>query len=337
MAILDRVKFDSPDDTVLVWKYPSEELRLGSQLVVNQAQEAVFAKGGQILDVFGPGTHTLSSGNLPLLHRFINLPFGGETPFTAEVWFVNRTVKRDLRWGTTSPVPLIEPEYGFPVSLRAYGRFGIQIRDSKLFVSQIVGSLAGAECAKVLQYFIGEIQQKFSSIVASFVADQKTSIFRVNTALNELSQKTRDAITPEFERFGIEVINYNVERVSIPDEELARFQQVLGKRMEIDQISKAKVGEAYITMRTFDTLEKAAENQSGGAGALLAGGIGLGAGLGAGVPLGQQLGRVLNPNAGESGRGDHIERIRALKQLLDENLISAEEFETRKKAIVDTI
>ena len=322
---------------MLVWKYQSEELRLGSQLIVNQAQEAVFVKGGQVADVFGPGTHTLSTGNLPLLNRLIDLPFGGETPFTAEVWFVNKTVKRDLRWGTKSPIPLIEPEYGYPISVRAYGRFGVRVRDSRLFVAEIVGSLHGADSEKVVDYFTGEIHQKFSAVLATSIAGQNTSIFRINGALNELAQTTREAITPEFERFGIEIINYNVERVSIPEEELAKFQAVLGRRMEIDQISKAKVGDAYTTMRTFDTLEKAAENESGGAGSLLAGGLGLGVGVGAGVPLGQQLGQALNVKPANPSESDPVERLRNFKRLLDEGLISSEEYEVRRKAVLDAI
>ena len=86
MALVDRIKFDSPSDSLLVWRFPSEKLHLGAQLIVNQSQEA---------DVFGPGTHTLSTGNIPLLTKLMKLPFGGQTPFTAEVWYVNKTVKRD--------------------------------------------------------------------------------------------------------------------------------------------------------------------------------------------------------------------------------------------------
>ena len=77
MAILDRLKYDAPTDSIFAWKHPSEELTLGTQLIVNQAQEAIFVKGGQALDVFGPGTHTLSSGNLPFLRKLVNLPLGG--------------------------------------------------------------------------------------------------------------------------------------------------------------------------------------------------------------------------------------------------------------------
>ena len=88
MAIIDVVKYTPEDDNSFVWKFPSEDLRLGTQVVVNEGQEAIFFKGGVALDIFTAGTYTLSTGNIPLLNKLINLPFGGNTPFTAEVWFL---------------------------------------------------------------------------------------------------------------------------------------------------------------------------------------------------------------------------------------------------------
>jgi membrane protease subunit (stomatin/prohibitin family) len=335
MALIDRIKFDAPSDDILVWKFPSEELRLGSQLIVNQSQEALFLKGGEVFDLFEPGRHTLTSANLPLLNKIVDLPFGGQTPFAAEVWFINKTVKRDLKWGTQAPVPLIDPTYNYPISVRAFGRWGMRVQDSRNFVRQIVGSQMSADSAKVLEYFIGEIHQRFSAALAKFITEEKTSIFEINGKLNEISQYSASVISPEFARFGIELINFNVERVSIPDNELAKFQQVFGRRMEIEQISKATVGQAYTTMRTFDTLEKAAENPGGGAGALLAGGLGLGVGVGAGAPLGRELGKSLNV-APEGGQ-DAVTRLQTLKRMLEEKLINQEEFDARKKLILDSI
>lgn len=341
MPIIDRIKFDSPSDEILVWKYPSEDLRLGSQLIVHPTQEAIFVKGGQALDLFTNGTHTLSTGNLPLLGKLINLPFGNQTPFTAEIWFVSKTVKRDLKWGTKTPIPLIDPEYNFPISIRAYGRWGLRISDSRTFVMQIVGTLASADSTKVWEYFAGEIHQRLSDIVATAFAQKKSSVFTVNTQLNELSDSSKQDIAPILNQFGIELINFNVERVSIPETEMAKFQEVLGRRMEIDQISKAQVGSAYTTMRTFDTLEKAASNQGGGAGALLAGGLGLGVGMGAGVPLGKQVGEALDVQPGGATKGIKEEtsfaRLQDLKRILEAQLITQEEYETKKRTILNEL
>ena len=102
MAIVEVVKYDGNPD-ILVWKYPSQELGTWTQLIVNESQEAVLYKGGKIFDVFQSGRHTLETANIPLLNKVINLPFGGRSPFTAEVWFVNKLYSLDVKWGTPTP------------------------------------------------------------------------------------------------------------------------------------------------------------------------------------------------------------------------------------------
>lgn len=107
MQIVDIIKYDGNDNNKqwLIYKYPSDEFVLGSQLIVNQGQEALFFRGGQALDLFGAGTHTLSTANLPLLNNFVKILFGGKTPFTAEVYFINKTVNLNMKWGTSTQIP----------------------------------------------------------------------------------------------------------------------------------------------------------------------------------------------------------------------------------------
>lgn len=341
MAIIDRIKFDAASDEVFAWKFPSEDLTLGAQLIVNQAQEAVFVKGGQALDVFGPGTHTLSTGNLPLLRRLVNLPFGQRSPFTAEVWYVNKHAKRDMGWGTPGPIQIMDPIYGFPVTVRGFGKWGLRIQDSRNFITQLVGTLQTADSGRIHEYFIGEISQRFSDALATCLVGQKVSVFEAATKLNELSGFTQEAIAKEFHRFGIEVVNFNVQRVSIPEEEVTKFQEAFGEKLRANAIGTANK-QAYQMMRTFDTLEKAASNESGAAGGLLAGGLGLGMGLGAGVPVGQKLGQSINPSP-EPGQSetppaappsDPMAKLQKLKQMLDGGLISQDDFEAKKKDIL---
>lgn len=105
MALVDVVKYDGTPN-VFAWKYPNSELGTWTQLIVNETQEAVLYKGGQSLDLFGPGRHTLSTANIPLLNKLINLPFGGKSPFSAEVWYVNKVNALDIKWGTPTPIQL---------------------------------------------------------------------------------------------------------------------------------------------------------------------------------------------------------------------------------------
>ena len=165
MALVDVIKHESPSDRFFVWKYPNEKIKMASQLIVGEGQKAIFVKGGEALDIFDPGTHTLSTGNLPILNRIINLPFGGDTPFPAEIWYVATTVKRDLKWGTSNPIQLMDKSIGFPVSVRAFGQWGVRIVDPRSFLMQIVGSQSLADDTKIHSYLIGEIIQTMSNLV----------------------------------------------------------------------------------------------------------------------------------------------------------------------------
>ena len=139
MAIVEVVKYDGSPD-VLVWKYPSQELGTWTQLIVNESQEAVLYKGGKIFDIFQSGRHTLSTENIPLLNKIVNLPFGGRSPFTAEVWFVNKLYSLNVKWGTPTPIQVQDPKYGVFVPVRANGQFGIQIKDAEKFLVKLVGT-----------------------------------------------------------------------------------------------------------------------------------------------------------------------------------------------------
>ena len=344
MALIDRIKFDSPSDDAIAWKFQSDSIRLGAQLIVNESQEALFFKGGKGLDTFGPGTHTLSSNNLPLLDKLISLPFGGKTPFSAEVWYVNKTVKRDLNWGTKGPVQVIDPLYNYPVSVRAFGRWGMRVNQARNFIVQIVGTQISTgindyiSSERVEDYFIGEILQRLSDGLAKFFVEKNISVFQASAHINELSTFVTNDISPELQRFGIEVVNFNIERISIPDEEQKRFQEIMGKRLEIDQISQARLGQAYTTMRSFDTLEKAAENEGGSAGQLLGAGLGLGAGLVAGVPIGQQIGGAMNVEPQQPVQADEpLVKLMKLRQMRDAELITQEDYDLKKKQILDSM
>lgn len=335
MALIDRVKYDAPDDTSFVWKFPSEDLKIGSQVIVNESQEVIFVKGGQALDVLPPGTHTLTTGNIPLLNKLINLPFGGDTPFTAEVWYVNKTVKRDLKWGTPAPIQVMDSTLGFPVSVRSFGKWGARIENSRSFVTQIVGSQLTADDQKVHSYFIGEIIQNLSKTIATAINVNKISILEVSSALGDISKLVNQLIEKEFQRFGIEIVNFNIESINIPDEEMEKIQKVFEKTLEAKELSKVQVGGAFNTIKTFEVLNNAAENpaEGVGVGAMLGAGIGLGAGL----PLGSQLGQKLDINEKQNTTQDPTDRLKKLKDMLEQGLITEEQFNLKRDEILKDI
>ena len=332
MALIEVLKHEQPNSEEFVWKFPSEDLKIGAQVIVNESQEAVFVKGGEVLDILGPGTHTLSTGNIPILNKLINLPFGGDTPFSAEVWFVNKTVKRDLKWGTPSPVPLMDMTLGFPINVRSFGKWGARISDTRPFVTQIVGSQVGADSTKIRDYFIGEIIQKVVAVISNTISTEQVSILQISAALNQISEKTVDDIKEEFGRFGLEVINLNIESINIPEEDMTKIQDVFAKTMEARELSKVQVGGAFQAIKSFEILNTAAENPGDGGG--MGGMLGAGIGLGAGLPIGQQLGQQVNVAETKTTSEDPSARLKKLKMMFDESLITEQQFNSKRDEIL---
>lgn len=276
MAIIDRIKFDGQASGLhwLVYKYPSEQFVLGSQLIVNQGQEALFLKGGEALDLFGPGTHTLTTGNLPLLNKLVNLPFGGKTPFTAEIYYVNRTVKLDLPWGTQTAIPLEDPKYGLLLNVGAYGQYGIAINNTRLFLSRIIGAIphgAIGDYTTILKYFSGLIAAKTKSVVSEYMIKKQISFLEISAYLSELSDLFREAVRDEFDRFGVEIVNFFCESIAPNQKD---YEKLRGYKEEL-----ALGKDFYRERRSLDIAEELAKNPS--TGGIASAGIGLGMGLGA--------------------------------------------------------
>lgn len=284
MAIIDRIKYDgNPNGTQwLIYKCPSEQFVLGSQLIVNQGQEALFFKGGEALDLFGPGTHTLSTGNLPILNKLVNLPFGGKTPFSAEVYFINKIANLDMKWGTSTPIPLEDPKYGLILNVGARGQYGITIKDSRLFVSKIIGAVPNGTMINpllILRYFNSMINSKIKSVTATYMIQKQISFLEISQFLSELSEAFQETLIEEFERFGIELVNFYCESIAPNPEE---YEKLRGFKEDL------ALGQGfYQQRRSLDILEKFAENPSSGG--IANAGIGLGMGLGVANQFGDAL------------------------------------------------
>jgi len=291
MAVVEVIKYNGTPD-VFAWKYPSEELGTWTQLIVNESQEAVLFKGGKALDVFGSGRHTLDTANIPIINKLINLPFGGRSPFTAEVWFVNKVHSLDIKWGTSTPIQLQDPKYGIFVPVRSFGQFGIKIEDSKKFIVKMVGTLPVFDKASILKYFRGLYITRVKDAISSYLVHKQISILEINAYLDELSDFMKERIEPTLDEYGIKLISFFVNDINVPEDDPAviKLKGALAKRAEMNII-----GYNYQQERSFDTLEGAATNP----GSTSAGIMGAGLGLGMGVTMGGTMGNQFQGIAGE--------------------------------------
>ena len=286
MAIIDRVKYDGPGN-ILVWRHPPDDLSWGTQVIVNQSQEAIFFKGGVALDVMGPGTHTLRTANIPLLRGLIKMPFGGETPFAAEIYYVNKAVNLDVKWGTNSPIPVLDPKFNVFLPVRAFGQFGIQVADSKAFVTQLSATNPQFTTDQLSNYFRGVLLTKAKDYIAETIVKQKINLLEIAAHLEEMSGALQTKLEKDFGVYGVKLVNFYLNSVDVPDDDdtVIRLKKALAEKAEIDIL-----GDRYQQKRTLDVMEKAAGNEGGGAGA----GIGMGMGMGAGLGMGQQMGAAMS-------------------------------------------
>lgn len=301
MAIVDVLKYDGKKD-VLAWKYPNQELGTWTQVIVNESQEAVFVKEGKILDILGPGRHTLSTENIPILSKLINLPFGGKSPFTAEVWFINRAHIIDVKWGTPSPIQLQDPKYKVFIPVRSFGQFGIQIEDSKCFLTKIVGTLNIFDQMELVKYFRGLLVSKIKDNISTYLIEKQISILEINAFINEISDSLREEIQIEMTKYGINVVNFYVTSIDTPEDDTSvkKLKDALAKKAEMDI-----VGFNYTQERSFNTLEEAAKNEGATGSNIMGAGIGLGMGVSMGGMVTEQMREVTqNTNLKPNNNGE---------------------------------
>lgn len=284
MAVIDLVKWDGTPN-IVAWKYPSTELSTWTQLIVNESQEAFLVRGGVYDGPFGAGRHTLSTENLPLLRSLIGIPFGGKSPFSAEVWYVNRVTNLDVKWGTADAIPLQDPKYGIMIPVRAFGQYGIRIVDSKRFLLKLVGTLPGFDVDTLSSYLKGVLITRIKTEIATCIARAGISILEVATQLDALSASLKAALIPELAEYGVALAQFNIHSINVPenDEAVITLRKALAKRAEMGII-----GFTYQQERSFNVMETAAGNE-GTPGGVMGAGLGLGMGIGMGPSIGSNF------------------------------------------------
>lgn len=288
MALVNVVRYENHPDEV-VGKYTEDDIRLGSQLIVYPAQTAFFVRGGKILDEFTSGTYTINSENIPLLNKIINLPFGKESPFGAEVWFVNQTTMLDCTWGTAAPIQIEDPKYGVIVPVRAYGQYGFRVSNPRLFLESFVGNMPSFDTVTLGNYFRGVIQSHLSSIISDAMLAVEATVVNIGSKTTELSDTAQRLLQPVFDVYGVELQLFTVVAVTV-DEGDASFQRL---KEAIDAKAEMRIigNENYQMRRSFDVLEKAASNTGGGA---MNAAVGIGAGVGIGSQVAGLAGAFIN-------------------------------------------
>lgn len=273
--LIDIIEWTDDSSDTMVWRFPrfENEIKHGAQLVVRQSQAAVFVNQGEIADVFSSGQYQLTTKNLPILATLMGWKFGFQSPFKAEVYFVNIRNFTNLKWGTSNPVMLRDPEFG-PVRLRSFGTYVVRVSDPAKFIREIVGTGGHFTLKDVADQLRNLVVTRFSDMLG----ESGIPLLDLSARYDELSAALTQKIAPEFLEYGLEVSKLLVENISLPRE----VEEALDKKSSMGIVGNL---DNYVKFQSANAMEAAAKNPGGDASA--------GVGMGMGFAMANQLGKTL--------------------------------------------
>lgn len=288
--IFDVVEYPSEMLDEIVHRFPEAgvaDLRIGSQVIVREAQRAVFFRDGQALDTLGAGRHTITTLNIPLLIDFIGKAFNDRTPFTAEVYFVSMREFADRKWGTPQPIIVRNPGMGLGVALlQGFGTYSFQVSDPQQFVTQIVGAQGIYRTQDIENRLRTMLLSKLQDLLGETAA--KNSVVELIGLTEELGAGVRAKSQDDFKAIGLTLKSFYIGNLK-PSDKSAEELRAMGM---LDM-------QTYTQLQAADALRDAAQNPSGGAGLT----AGIGAGMGIGNVLGQSLQGMTGAGAAAAGGG----------------------------------
>jgi membrane protease subunit (stomatin/prohibitin family) len=327
---IDIIQWTEASDGTLAWRYPMADMEIqnGAQLVVRESQMALFVNEGKAADVFGPGTHKLSTQTLPVLTYLKNWDKLFESPFKSDVYFFSTRQQVDQKWGTPQPITIRDKDFG-AVRLRAFGNFSFRVADPKLFHTEISGTRDSYGVVDLDGQLRGLVLQNISNAVAS------SGIAFLDLAANQLmfAQALTHQLAPEFEKLGLKLEGMTVQNVSLPEELQKILDQKIGMGMVGNDMAK------FMQYQTAQAIPKFAEGGGAGGGSGIAGdAMGLGAGVALGQVLAQNLAAGLQPLSAAAAPAqaagmkpeDVMATLEKLAELKGKGILTQEEFDAKK-------
>ncbi|MBP6484129.1 MAG: SPFH domain-containing protein [Rhodoferax sp.] len=330
---IDIIQWTEENDGTLAWRFPMRDMEIqnGGQLVVRESQMAIFVNEGKVADVFGPGTHKLTTQTLPVLTYLKNWDKLFESPFKSDVYFFSTRQQIDQKWGTPQPITIRDKDFG-AVRLRAFGNYAFRIEDPKLFHTEISGTREEYTVADVEGQLRGLVLQNISTAIAA------SGIPFLDLASNqiEFAKALTAQLGPEMAKLGLKVEGMTVQSVSLPEELQKILDQKIGMGMVGNDMNK------FMQYQTAQSIPKFAEG-AGGGGGIAGDAMGLGAGVALGQVLAQNLQAGLQTHAAPAAAAPTVAALKpedimaTLEKLADlkaKGILTSEEFDAKKAELL---
>lgn len=312
---LDVIEYVDKSNKLIIYKYQREsgnnELKQGSKIIVREGQCAVFLKGGRVADILPPGTYSLTTGNFPILSSLNAFPYLFVSPVIADIYYISTRIFIDNKWGTKNPVIKRDKDFSM-VRIRSFGKFSFRIFDVLTFILEVFGSKGIVTTYDIIEYLSSMVSETFSLVVG----ESEVSVLDLAAEYKNFSCKMIKILNDQALSIGVQFSDILIENISLPDEveKLIDEQSGIGVAKQ-DLISFMQ----YQTARAM----RDASKQEGGL-----------AGLGAGFAFGNLMVQGLEAPSKNNLDKNNIEQLRDLKALLDEGILTQEEFNAEKAKIL---
>ncbi len=329
---VDVIEWTESSDGVLMWRYPfaDSEIQNGAALIVRESQMAMFVNEGKIADLFGPGTHKLTTQTLPLLTNLKNWDKLFASPFKSDVYFFSTRQQLDLRWGTSQPITLRDQDFG-AVRLRAFGNYSCRMADPRKFHTEVAGTRE--------RYTVEDLDGQLRGVLIQHLSDAvaQSGVPFLDLAANqiEFAKALQAATAPAFEGLGLQLDSVTVQNVSLPEDLQKILDQKIGMGMVGNDLGK------FMQYQTAQALPTLAASTGGG------GIAGEAAGLGAGLALGQVMAQSIQqglqgaspggnaPQQPTSLRPDEVmATLEKLAELKTKGILTDDEFSAKKTELL---
>lgn len=317
---LDVIEFEDKSNKLIVTKFQREsgnnELKQGSKVIVRESQSAVFLKGGQLADILPPGTYSLKTENFPVLSTLKAFPYLFVSPVIADLYFVSTRQFIDNKWATKNPIMKRDNDFSM-VRIRAFGKFAFRITDVGAFMREIFGTKGIVMTYDIVEYLSSMVTEAFSTTVG----ESPMSVLDLAAEYRKFSTIIQEKLNSQTSTIGVQFSDILIENVSLPDE----VEKLIDEQSGIG-IAKQDM-QSFMQYQTARAMRDASKQEGGLAG--------LGAGMGAGMALGNTMAQgVQSISAPTEKSKSKAEQLRELKALLDEGILTQEEFDAEKKIIL---